>query len=663
MSDRVWIVPVGEQPGAIVGPLATLFQRGDALHFLASSVTSDCCPRIADVLARRLAVLEPQPRVTLLGSTEVSPDVVLRESQALVGNRAHVLVLANGGPKEWLFPILAALQAGAHSHEVVFSQGAWVTRALALPSGKWKTEHQPVDQLSREELLELLGLRWDPGLKVLTGANGGELRMARLEAHYNQLYAQVQATTHGDDAQDRRKAALGRRALALLGLEPRRVLVTGFKSLEDGHPAQLGRLGITAATEADGQAAASRFFARARKGEIRARAGGNPLLITRGTHLEKVVGVLPIGSKSGGVIKQMAALLERGASSLLIIADGADVGVVNHVEVLASLLGKWRSVAGKEANDITPFRVLWVQRESRTGMDTWKRADSTIPCVQPEALQAALQSELRNTQKVIVHLKPADKYLSWAMWQALQQLAREGSGLVVDSTFELSALDAPVVEQMKLQSAVPSMACTPIRGVFDLATLPVDELDQWLWCEASRAFRSCEGEAPEAAAQSVRKAPQYSEWLARNGLGTVDVAKAGDLFEHVLQVRLRMVLSPTKSGILFDVTDAPSARRASGDNQMDVITVQAGTFVVWEAKCAQYKPRPAWQTTLTKAHRYTTCAPDRTHAVVVVPRMPKSAIGYEVDNWGILHIDFRVLEDEAALRALATTGSVPLMNR
>jgi hypothetical protein len=373
--------------------------------------------------------------------------------------------------------------------------------------------------------------------------------------------------------------------------------------------------------------------------------------VTRGTHLEDVVGVLPIGSKSGGVIKQIAALFDRGASSLLILADGADPQVVDHVALVGSLLSRWSSIVGAGARDVWPFRVLWVQRDARTGMDTWKRADPSVPHVVPDELEAAFRTELRGIQKVIVHLKPADKYLSWATWQALQQLADEQK-LLVDSAYELSALNAPLIEQMKLQSGVANVDSTPLKGVRDVAGLPLDDLDRWLWQEALRAFGALGQRKPQPVCDALRRTPKYAAWRARNGLGKVDLEKdkAGDLLEHVLQVRLRMALSNAKSGILFDVQSA--------DHQIDAVTAQAGTFVAWEAKCSPYKPKPAWRTTLTKAHRYTTCAPDRTHAVVVVPSIPPSISGHHVDEWGIHHIDFRVLGNEEALRTLATTGSL-----
>jgi hypothetical protein len=137
------------------------------------------------------------------------------------------------------------------------------------------------------------------------------------------------------------------------------------------------------------------------------------------------------------------------------------------------------------------------------------------------------------------------------------------------------------------------------------------------------------------------------------------------VLEHVLAARLRLVLASTRATILAGVKGVyVGSRQQAEQDELDLVTFvsDAGlnAFVVWEAKCSEYSPskrRQEWKTTLTKAHRYTNCAPEDTHAIVVVPWIGKSATGYHEES-GVTYVDFRILADDAAVLSLATKGLV-----
>ncbi len=668
MTNRVWFVPVGDQPAAAVGPLLSKYQSGDAIQFIVSERTRAFPKRVVRALDRAKCHVRWLPPCELPHLERSGGAAIVERALVALGERfTRAVLVANGGTKEWMFLLSEGLEALGIDYELMLSQGAHVTTASLDHNGAWRLTASQVRGLSLDALCELLEVEWKPQSRMLLSRGEKPVELERLEAHHNYLWALHAAAGKGHKARDRRKGILSRSDLRDLGLETRRVAIKGFDDLDDGEPTALARRGFEMIATKDGQQAEDRFFARAAQGSI-SRRKGVTCPVRSGQTLTSNVGVLVLGTRGGALLQEIEGVLQAGASSVLFVADGAEAMLAGTAQVLGELMDNWKGHHPQSELLKVPWDVIWFRRHAASGMPIWLDATADIPTSEPDALSRALHQRIGPAPvQVFLHMKPGDKLLSWALWKATKMLP---DGYDVHEVFETPRTPVDPILRMRLQAGGAGLEAEKRVRLQRGSALVVGEDDE----KVVAALRDVLSTSSHMNGKQLiallkkRNLARATRWFPDSCWVGAEETAVGILFERLLMLRLAQALAGLDD--LYVWLRVEDKHDDVGKlNELDVVTLSASMdqedFVAWEAKYQDWEKRTrAWRAVYAKADRFTPCSPDRTHAVVVVPHvpdLPSSEGRHWVGDghlvwWGLHYVDHRVLFDDQRLRTLAQWG-------
>lgn len=224
LRERLIVAPVGNQPAAVLAPLLTpplRPEKEDRVILIASQDSAGYARRIAEELGRN-----DIPCETTMTSLLPSDAAFATIEQA--ARDRETWLLANGGPVQWMLPLVDGLQRAARNVEIVVSRDH---RAFVLDRAGRVRQELVVRDLGLERLLELLDLELRCEEKAMALVDGQKVLpdIVHLEEKSGLLYIALDASKWGKGNLDGRyrPRLLDWRELQHKGLDRRRVLLLG----------------------------------------------------------------------------------------------------------------------------------------------------------------------------------------------------------------------------------------------------------------------------------------------------------------------------------------------------------------------------------------------------------------------------------------------------